>query len=613
MKIASIQNYNRITNTNFSFKSDEKQSLKSEQDFYINRFVRDSFERRKSNIINNASNDIVNEFQNKFIGKIYSTPRLTNIDKQVKVLDEIADVYIRDCQFDKATAITLHTMNKLYNSNLLKTKDKKSQILSDNHIYILKRFLNTTKPDNPVLDNVVNIICKTNYEEFLPMAEYLLDNEKDGISAENSSKLKKFINSHYDLDILSSFTDKSAYFQKGMCEVLSEWGLPEHIKYLTSVLNASSKDSELNHLAIKAIGMIGGSDAQKILKQYASDYSNQGKSAERRRSAILYLDPKGVSADCHSFLKQLLIDQKKMKDGFGMGGSSYGEIVTALSRYNSSDDVLLMEKYLYCGETLRTYYTIKAIGDIKSKKSKQTLLSYLSSSPYNGHIQTKNGDTNFYKELAIALTKQELSEAETQKAKNKLTELIYDSSGMNEQRREEVKSYFKFFGNSNKEPDTPKYNSKIWQQIFNNEEIEGYDLDVLPIIEKHASYNDIDYLLNNYINYDLSYYSLNSSLRPRLVAKLGKSEDINKYIKNVEKEMQTDILADYKIYKMLNSSNTFSFYNRKLIEVGKKIFPEETARYTGKTSEEANLFLSGGSDNSKTFAKIFVRGNLTWK
>ena len=184
---------------------------------------------------------------------------------------------------------------------------------------------------------------------------------------------------------------------------------------------------------------------------------------------------------------------------------------------------------------------------------------------------------------------------------------------MNEQRREEVKSYFKFFGNSNKEPDTPKYNSKIWQQIFNNEEIEGYDLDVLPIIEKHASYNDIDYLLNNYINYDLSYYSLNSSLRPRLVAKLGKSEDINKYIKNVEKEMQTDILADYKIYKMLNSSNTFSFYNRKLIEVGKKLFPEETARYTGKTSEEANLFLGGGSDNSKTFAKIFVRGNLTWK
>ena len=202
MKIASIQNYNRITNTNFSFKSDENQSLKSEQEFYINRFVRDSFERRKPSIINNTTNNIVNTFQNKIFGEIYSTPRLTTIDKQVKVLDNIADAYIMDCQFDKATAITLHTMNKLYNDSSITNNEKRQKVISDNHIYILKRFLNTTKPDNPILDNVINFICKTNYEEFLPMAEYLLDNEKDGISAENSSKLKKFINSHYDLDIL---------------------------------------------------------------------------------------------------------------------------------------------------------------------------------------------------------------------------------------------------------------------------------------------------------------------------------------------------------------------------------------------------------------------------
>ena len=610
MKVVSIQNYNRINKTNFSFKSDETQSSNGEQDTYIKRFVKDSFERRKTDIVNNAANNIVNNFKNNMISQIYSTPRLTTSDKQIHVLDAIADAYIMDCQFDKAAAITLHTMNKIYKDKSITDNVKKQKILSDNHIYVLKRFLYTTKLDNPILDNVVDTICQTNYKEFLSMAEYLLDTKRSDISLENNNKLRKYINCHYDLDVLSSFTDKSDYYKKGMCTVLSEWGLPKHIKYLTSVLNSPSKDKELKQLAITAIGRIGGKDSSNILKQYASNYSSSGDSAKLRQTAILYLDPKAISPDSHNFLRNLLMNQKSIKDGFGMGGLSFGKIVEALSKYNSADDVLLIEKYLYCGEVLRTYYALNAIGEIKSNKSKQTLFSYLNSEPRNSYLIVKNGETCLYKELAEAFTKQDLSKAEAAKVKDTLTELLNNTRGMNDEMREKVKSYFKFLGKNSEDVSVPKYGSDIWQKIYKKEQIEGYDENlIMAKLEKYSSYNDVDYFLNHDINCNQLYYNPKTSLIPGLIARIGKDSDINTYVeKNKPKYFMDD-----KIFNIIRASDTFISYNSKLLDAGKKEYPREVAKYAGHTADEANLFREGYSCEYQTFAKIFVRGNVQWK
>ena len=607
MKIASIQNYNRIINTNCSFKSDEKQSLKSEQDFYINRFVGDSFERRKPSIINNASNNIVNEFQDKFIGKIYSTPRLITIDKQVKVLDEIADVYIRDCQFDKATAITLHTMNKLYKDKSITDNEKKQKILSDNHIYILKRFLETSQFDNPLMKNVIDMICETNYKEFLPIAEYLLSYKSKYFNKENTEctkPLRKFINSFYNLDNLSSFINKNDYYTEGMCTVLKEWGLPKHIKYLTTVLNSYSCSDWSKAQAIEAIGCIGGAEAEEILKQYANIKSGDERSALFRSYAIQYLDSNGVSKASHNFIRGLYNNYGSIKE-HKKYYNAYSTIVHALAKYNDPEDVLLLEKNLHNPNLDIVRNTVSAIGNIQCQKSSECLLSYLNTNPKNKYTFWGNTDVDVITALAKALSQQKLTNSEAMFAKKKLRYLANQEKNIYEKT---INEYINAIGADNSEAVSSKYENKIWQRINKEKYIVGPKYELLKPLMRYTSYNDLPYLIKK-IKLDpdeISGFGLDA---PFLLGKTGRNIDIDNYINNED-------LSSEQLKSLIESSNYFINYDQKLLRLANKGVPTLAAKYSmAKEQTQADYFKDGSSYNNDNviFARIIVRGNLTWK
>lgn len=607
MKIASIKNYNGIFNTNFSFKSDEKQSLKSEQDIYIKRFVKDSFERRNPSIINNATNNIVKEFQDKIIGKIYSSPRLTTIDKQVKVLDEIADAYIRDCQFDKATAITLHTMNKVYQDKSITDNEKKQKILSDNHIYILKRFLDTSRLDNPLRKNVVDMICEMNYKEFLPIAEKILSFDPRPFEVENTEytkPLRKFINSYYNLDNLSSFINKNDYYTEGMCKVLEEWGFPKHIKYLTTVLNSYSCHDWSKAQAIRAIGYIGGSEAEKILKQYANIKHGDERSALFREYAIQYLDRSGVSAASHNFIRGLYNNYGSIKEHKKFY-SAYFAIVNALARYNDPEDVLLLEKNLHNPEHKIVRDTISAIGKIQCQKSSQCLLSYLGTNPTNKYTFWGEPDIDLLTPLAEALSKQKLTNSEAIFAKKKLRYLanqekkIYDLT---------INNYINAIGADNNDVLSSKYENNIWQQIYKNKYIVGPKYKLLDPLIRYTSYNDLPYLIKKIKLDPDEIYDFGLDV-PDLLGKIGRNTDIHNYLNN-------DDVSPEKLKSLIVSSNYFINYEPELLQLATKKSPILAAKYSmAKEQTQADYFKNGSSynDDNVTFARIIVRGNLKWQ
>ncbi len=607
MKIASIKNYNGIFNTNFSFKSDEKQSIKSEQDIYIKRFVKDSFERRNPSIINNATNNIVKEFQDKIIGKIYSSPRLTTIDKQVKVLDEIADAYIRDCQFDKATSITLHTMNKLYQDKSITDNEKKQKILSDNHIYILKRFLDTSRLDNPLRKNVVDMICEMNYKEFLPIAEEILSYKPFVYELKNTEytrPLRKFINSYYNLDNLSSFTDKNGYYKRGMCSVLEEWGLPRHIKYLTTILNSNYSDDIPKTDAIRAIGTIGGPEAENILKQYASIKSGNYKDVILRNEAIFYLDSNGKSDSSHKFLRSLFHNYESIKEDKHITKTYYA-LMVALMKYNDPDDVLMLEKNLYNPKLDIVSNTIFAIGNIKCRKSVDCLLSYLKTNPKNKYDFWDIDNINVLTPLAEALSKQKLTYSEALFAKNKLRDLVSQDQKIY---ASEINKYIDAIGEDNGELLTPKYETEFWKQSFQKKSIKADYYNVLKLLNKFASYNDLDYLINNELHYKDSYsYRYTNELIPRTIGMIGRSLDVDKYISNKN-------LSDNQLEEMVYGSSYFINYEPRLLKLANERIPILAARYTlSDNASAANYFVFGKENNPELFAKIFVRGNLKWQ
>ena len=96
-----------------------------------------------------------------------------------------------------------------------------------------------------------------NNPKFLPIAEDICEQDTD-VTTSNSTRTiieaKKFINKHYNLNILRQYTDKNDFYKIAVINLVNKWGLENNANIISKLCN--DENLQISALAKNAIDNI---------------------------------------------------------------------------------------------------------------------------------------------------------------------------------------------------------------------------------------------------------------------------------------------------------------------------------------------------------------------
>jgi len=276
---------------------------------YIENLVKNSITPRKDNIVSEGKKEAIENLQNSVQNNINNYQKMNNIDNKNELLDKLADSYVRKSDFEKAAAITIQSMNMIFNDKTLTDQQKKDKILAPKKLNVIREYwkklpfedyrINRREHNTQFMYYTIKTINDIGYKEFLPFAENICEASFEDVCRDISlsdyrlinNEARLLINKHHNLNTLGSCSsidskagqlinkhfnsneykllynkNKEKYYNRGMIEVLSKWGLPEHVKLLYPFLE---KDKWLKECVIVALGNIGDKNSISLLEKYA--------------------------------------------------------------------------------------------------------------------------------------------------------------------------------------------------------------------------------------------------------------------------------------------------------------------------------------------------------
>ena len=261
----------------------------------ISNIVNGYFALNRQPIIQTITQCSFEDFKQRTQKMLADSSALCDSKTKVKILDQIASAYsvtpsrinpyhsysykhsiyrtdtrgARDGEYytdhEKAMIITALKMKEIYDDQNLSNTQKRQQILEKENLKKLEDFFKGPNREGS-WNYVMKVLSEIGYKEFVPYAEIICYANKQNYMSyfENTytkerpkylTYAKELINKNYDLNKLKDFQSKEEYYHYGAIRALEEWGLPEHVKLLEPYLN--SKNPRIVALAIRAIGCIG--------------------------------------------------------------------------------------------------------------------------------------------------------------------------------------------------------------------------------------------------------------------------------------------------------------------------------------------------------------------
>ena len=256
MKI-SLLNHNFINN---NFKQTNTSTIDMGQltgvNSSVDTFVKAKFEERKQDRINSLSSVIYDKFTKTYNQKIKDIEKFKHPYNKALMLQKLAQSYRNEGDVERAGIILAKSFNIL-NSNLGYWEDDKKKLIENpNNFKILKDFFycsNNTKAKYFVMKSINDL----NNPEFLPIAEDICEQDTD-VTTSNSTRTiieaKKFINKHYNLNILRQYTDKNDFYKIAVINLVNKWGLENNANIISKLCN--DENLQISALAKNAIDNI---------------------------------------------------------------------------------------------------------------------------------------------------------------------------------------------------------------------------------------------------------------------------------------------------------------------------------------------------------------------
>lgn len=282
MKVLSISNFDiKHKNNSKSFKGTD-----SNYNTFINTQVNDFFIQQKPNIILNNKTEIVQNLKTKVEELKSRYIKFADDKNKVFVFQNLAEIYYRNGNIEKAAALTFEILNNIFDDKNLSDDEKYNKIFTKQNKDIIDSYINMTpfntsnckykrEHNTKLMVFASETMNKLGYKEFLPYAEKMCEVTYQDLFLDLSlndyrkinTPARKLINKYYNLHKLKTFLDKDQYYKNGMFNVLSRWGLPEHSYILKEVIDNDGKKS--NKLkAIETIGNIGDCNSISLLENF---------------------------------------------------------------------------------------------------------------------------------------------------------------------------------------------------------------------------------------------------------------------------------------------------------------------------------------------------------
>lgn len=251
------------TMNNFSYKNNFKQtpvtvniSKLTGVDSKVDEFVKNRFENEKQTKLQMLSSAVYNRFVNKYNEEINKIEKFKNPYNKALMLQKLAQSYRNEGDVERAGIILAKSFNILNNNLGYWEDDKKKLIENPANFKILQDFFycsNNTKAKYFVMKSINDL----NNPKFLPIAEDICEQDTD-VTTSNSTRTiieaKKFINKHYNLNILQQYTDKNDFYKIAVINLVNKWGLENNANIISPLCN--DENLQISALAKNAIDNI---------------------------------------------------------------------------------------------------------------------------------------------------------------------------------------------------------------------------------------------------------------------------------------------------------------------------------------------------------------------
>lgn len=251
------------TMNNFFYKNNFKQapvtvniSQLTGVDSKVDEFVNNRFENERQTKLQMLSSAVYNRFVNKYNEEINKIEKFKNPYNKALMLQKLAQSYRNEGDVERAGIILAKSFNILNNNLGYWEDDKKKLIENPANFKILQDFFycsNNTKAKYFVMKSINDL----NNPKFLPIAEDICEQDTD-VTTSNSTRTiieaKKFINKHYNLNILQQYTDKNDFYKIAVINLVNKWGLENNANIISPLCN--DENLQISALAKNAIDNI---------------------------------------------------------------------------------------------------------------------------------------------------------------------------------------------------------------------------------------------------------------------------------------------------------------------------------------------------------------------
>ena len=255
MKILAINN-----NHSINFKQSSPKTINiggiTGVENKVDEFVKTEFESKKENKIKLLTDSIYSKFTQHYDNAINGIEKFNKPYQKAYMLQKLAHSYRKEGDVEKAGIILATSFNLLKN-DLGYWEDDKKQLINDSvNMNILKDFFYCSN-NNSAKYFVMKSINDLNNPKFLPIAEDICEKDTD-ITTPNSTRTireaKKFINKHYNLDVLKPYTNKNDFYKIAVIKLVDKWGLENNANVIENL--CKDEDLTISALAQNAIDNI---------------------------------------------------------------------------------------------------------------------------------------------------------------------------------------------------------------------------------------------------------------------------------------------------------------------------------------------------------------------
>ena len=198
----------------------------------VDQFVKEKFEERKQNTINNLSTLTYDRFTKTYNQKIDDVEKFNKPYQKALILQKLAHSYYENKNIEKAAIVLTQSLNTVDKNQKYLDKEIKNLIEAKINRNILEDFFycsNNIKAKYFVMKSLNNL----NEPYYLPIAEAVCNCDSEKVTLNDNKTIyeaKQFLNKHYNLDLIASYIENDSNTKIGALNLLSKWGLEKHQK-----------------------------------------------------------------------------------------------------------------------------------------------------------------------------------------------------------------------------------------------------------------------------------------------------------------------------------------------------------------------------------------------